>query len=75
MQSGSLPGDKAIGACEVKNAWSYTSTPPYVLISWWLTVQRDKRAFIFRGNKIMARKREQATLAEGSIVLHLPYAA
>jgi len=27
---------------EVKNAWSYTSTPQYVFISWFLVKPRDK---------------------------------
>jgi hypothetical protein len=28
-------------SAEVKNAWSYTSTPRYVFIAWWLVKHRD----------------------------------
>jgi hypothetical protein len=45
------PGSKAVGAwswplppsgAEFKNAWSYTSTPPYVFIAWCLIKHRKK---------------------------------
>jgi hypothetical protein len=39
-------------SAEVKNAWNYTSTPPYVLISRWLIVKTEKRSFIFRGLRV-----------------------
>jgi len=32
---------------EVKNAWIYTSTPPYVLMSWYLVKHRDSFTFTF----------------------------
>jgi len=41
-----LPG-KAAGAwswplsADVKNAWSYTSTPPYVFVAWYMVKYRD----------------------------------
>jgi hypothetical protein len=46
---GSFPGSKAAGAwswplpsiAEVKNAWSYTSTPQYVFMEWCLVKHRD----------------------------------
>jgi hypothetical protein len=47
---GSFPGGKAAGcegdhsppsSAEVKNAWSYTSTSPYVFIAWCLVKHRD----------------------------------
>jgi hypothetical protein len=40
---GSFPGSKVAGAlgcsAEVKNAWSYTSTPQYVFMTWYLIKQ------------------------------------
>jgi hypothetical protein len=32
-------------SAEVKNAWSYTSTPQYVLMAWCLVKQKDKFTF------------------------------
>jgi len=32
---------------EVKNAWSYTSTPQYVFIAWCLVKHRDSFTFAF----------------------------
>jgi hypothetical protein len=32
---------------EVKNAWSYTSTPQYVFMSWCLVNNRDNFTFTF----------------------------
>jgi hypothetical protein len=32
-------------SAEVKNAWSYTSTPPYVFIAWCLVKHRDNFTF------------------------------
>jgi hypothetical protein len=34
-------------SAEVKNAWSYTSTPPYVFMAWCLVKHRDNFTFIF----------------------------
>jgi hypothetical protein len=31
---------------EVKNAWSYTSTLPYVFMAWWLGKHRDNFALL-----------------------------
>jgi hypothetical protein len=31
---------------EVKNTWSYTYTPPYALIPWYVVKQRDNFIFI-----------------------------
>jgi len=33
---------------EVKNAWSYTSVPPYVLMAWYLVKHRDNSTFTER---------------------------
>jgi len=33
-------------SAEVKNAWSYTSTPQYVFMAWYLVKQRDNCSFI-----------------------------
>jgi hypothetical protein len=40
-------GDKAArpSSAEVKNAWSYTSTPQYVFAVWYLVKHRDNYAF------------------------------
>jgi hypothetical protein len=35
-------------SAEVKNAWSYTSTPQYVFMAWCLVKQRDNFTFTFR---------------------------
>jgi hypothetical protein len=32
-------------SAEVKNAWSYTSTPQYVFMAWYLVKHRDSFAF------------------------------
>jgi hypothetical protein len=32
---------------EVKNPWSYTSTPPHVLIAWYLVKHRSNFTFLF----------------------------
>jgi hypothetical protein len=51
---GSFRGSKAAGAwscplipssAEVKNAWSYTSSPKYVFMAWCLVKHRDKFTF------------------------------
>jgi hypothetical protein len=34
-------GREAPPTDEVKNAWSYISTPPYVFMAWYLVQQRD----------------------------------
>jgi hypothetical protein len=34
---------------EVKNAWSYTSTPPYVFMAWCFVKHRDNFTFTFYG--------------------------
>jgi hypothetical protein len=52
---GSFPGRKAAGSwswpltssAEVTNAWSYTSTPQYVFMSWCLVKHRDNFTFTF----------------------------
>jgi hypothetical protein len=48
---GSFPGGKADSSppssVEVKNAWSYTSTPQYVFMAWCLIKHRDKVTFTF----------------------------
>jgi hypothetical protein len=53
---GSFPGGKAAGgeadhsppsSAEVKNAWSYTSTPQYVFMAWCLVKHRDNFTFTF----------------------------
>jgi len=33
---------------EVNNAWSYTSTPPYLFTAWCLVTHRDSFTFISR---------------------------
>jgi hypothetical protein len=42
---GSFPGGKAYhsppSSAEVKNAWSYTSTPQYIFMTWCLVKHRD----------------------------------
>jgi hypothetical protein len=52
---GSFPGGKAAGAwswpltpssAEVKNAWSYTSTPQYVSMAWCLVKHRDNSTYL-----------------------------
>jgi hypothetical protein len=54
--SGSFPGVKAAGreadhspqsSAEVKNAWSYTSTPLYVFMAWCLVKHKDNFTFTF----------------------------
>jgi hypothetical protein len=46
---GSFPGGKADysppPSAEVKNAWSYTSTPQYVFMAWCLVKHRDNFTF------------------------------
>jgi hypothetical protein len=51
---GSFPGVKWPGrevedsppsSAEVKNAWSYTSTPLYAFMAWWLVEHRDNVTF------------------------------
>jgi hypothetical protein len=32
-------------SAEVKNAWSYTSPPPYVFMAWYLVKPRDNFTF------------------------------
>jgi hypothetical protein len=53
---GVFPRDKAAGreadhsppsSAEVKNAWSYPSTPQYVFTAWCLVKHRDNFAFTF----------------------------
>jgi hypothetical protein len=52
---GSFSGGKSAGreadhtsiSAEVKNVWSYTSTPPYVFVAWCLVKHRDNFAFTF----------------------------
>jgi len=34
-------------SADVKNSWSYTFTPPYVFIAWYLVKQRDNFTFTF----------------------------
>jgi hypothetical protein len=34
-------------SAEMKNAWNYTSNPPYVVMAWWLVKQRDNFTFPF----------------------------
>jgi len=34
-------------SAEIKNAWSYTSTPPYVFMVWYLVKHRDNFTFTF----------------------------
>jgi hypothetical protein len=34
-------------SAKVKNAWSYTSTPQYVFMAWYLVKERDNFTFIF----------------------------
>jgi hypothetical protein len=36
-------------SAEVKNAWSYISTPPYILIEWCLVKHRDNFAYLICG--------------------------
>jgi hypothetical protein len=46
-----LPGREAghspPSSAEVKNAWSYTSTPQYVFMAWCLVKHRDNFTFTF----------------------------
>jgi hypothetical protein len=35
-------------SAEVKNAWSYTSIPPYVFMAWCLVIHRDNFSSKFR---------------------------
>jgi hypothetical protein len=46
-----LPGREADhsppSSAEVKNAWSYISTPQYVFIAWCLVKHKDKFTFTF----------------------------
>jgi hypothetical protein len=48
---GSFPGGKADhsspSSAEVKNAWSCTSTPPYVFMAWCLVKHRDNFTFFY----------------------------
>jgi hypothetical protein len=37
----------SVGSAEVKNAWSYTSTPQYFFMAWYLVKHRDNFTFIF----------------------------
>jgi hypothetical protein len=49
----SFPRDKAEldrsppTSAEVKNAWSYTSTPPLVFKAWWLIKRKDNSTFVY----------------------------
>jgi hypothetical protein len=38
-------------SAEVKNTWSYTSTPQYVFMAWCLVKLRDNFTFTFKGYK------------------------
>jgi hypothetical protein len=38
----------SISGAEVKNAWSYTSTPQYVFMVWYLVKLRDNFTFSLR---------------------------
>jgi hypothetical protein len=38
-------------SAEVKNAWSYTSTPQYVFVAWCLVKHRDNFTFTFMGQR------------------------
>jgi hypothetical protein len=46
-----LPGREAdhspLSSAEVKNEWSYTSTPQYVFMEWCLVKHRDNFTFFF----------------------------
>jgi hypothetical protein len=58
---GSFPGIKLGGgreadhstpsSAEVKNEWSYTSTPKYVFMAWCLVKHRDNFTFTFKYRK------------------------
>jgi hypothetical protein len=47
-QSGCEADHSPPSSAEVKNAWKYTSTLPYVLMAWCLLKLRDKLTFTFR---------------------------
>jgi len=55
-----LPGhevdDSLPSSAEVKNVWSYTSTPPYVFTAWCLVKHRDNFAFAFVHIKLLLSK-------------------
>jgi hypothetical protein len=40
-------------SAEVKNAWSYTSTPQYVFMAWCLVKHRDKFTFTFNSSQYL----------------------
>jgi hypothetical protein len=42
---GLVAGDSLPSTTEVKNMWSYTSTPPYILMVWFLINHRDNFSF------------------------------
>jgi hypothetical protein len=43
-----VPGALSLSSsAEVKNAWSYTSTPQYILMAWCLVQHRDNFTFTF----------------------------
>jgi hypothetical protein len=55
-------------SAEVKNAWSYTSSPPYVFMAWRLVKHRDNFTFTFAwrdyGNPRKASVKIASNLAE-----------
>jgi len=42
---GREPDHSSPSSAEVKNAWSYATTPQYVVMAWYLVKHRDKFAF------------------------------
>jgi hypothetical protein len=46
-QSGRETDHSPPSSAEVKNTWSYTSTPPYVFMSWYLVKHTDKFTFAY----------------------------
>jgi hypothetical protein len=48
---GSETDHSPTSSAEVKNAWSYTSTPSYVFMTWYLVKHTDKFTFTFTFTK------------------------
>jgi hypothetical protein len=46
-QPGCEADHPSLSSDDVKNAWSYTSTPPFIFMMWCLVKHRDKFTFIF----------------------------
>jgi len=44
-QPGCKAGLSSLPSAKVKNVWSYTSSPPYIFMAWYLNKHRDNFTF------------------------------